>query len=147
MLYKPPTPFETLPGAPLASRIAISPCSSAHLHSPAIFRFYGHQPDLRAQTDWNPETDTPARGKLGSPMQTLLLQPRSLLLFSASAFREHCHEVAALPGCKEVVGAAAPVVNAGLTGAHEGDLVKRRRRVSLTVRHLGQFLFAPGVPE
>ena len=104
-------------------------------------RFYGRQPELGQRTSWNAQTDTPAHTPEGPPVQTLLLQPRSLLVFRGAAFREHCHEVA--PLTEEVLGEAAPLVNAVLSGAREGERVVRGRRVSLTVRHLLDFLLAP----
>ena len=68
-----------------------------------------------------------------------------LLLFAGDAFQQHCHEVAACPSGREVVGDAAsgPLVNGALAGAATGDTVLRGHRVSLTVRHLLEFLLAP----
>jgi len=113
------------------------------LGSPAVFRFYGRQPDLGRHIEWNPETDTPRHEARGPPIETILLQPRSLLLFRGAAFREHCHEVAALADGVEVLGEAAPLVNGELAGACEGEQIVRQRRTSLTIRHIGEFLLAP----
>jgi hypothetical protein len=38
---------------------------------------------------------------------------------------------------------AAPLVNAELAGAREGDRIQRTERISLTIRHLAEFLLAP----
>ena len=78
------------------------------LGSPAVFRFYGRQPELGRHIEWNPETDTPRHEARGPPIETILLQPRSLLLFRGAAFREHCHEVAALADGVEVLGEVSP---------------------------------------
>lgn len=122
-----------------APRVAI-----LSLFSGAVFRFYGRQPELPGQTAWSDETETPDHTPRGPPVETLLLRPRSLLLFTGDAYREHCHEVAAAAGGVEVLGEAAPLVNAGLADAAEGQTVVRgERRVSLTIRHLLAFLLAP----
>ncbi|KAL3932597.1 MAG: hypothetical protein SGPRY_000636 [Prymnesium sp.] len=121
-----------------APRVAI-----LSLFSPAVFRFYGRQPELNNHIKWNPETDTPAHQVRGPPFETLLLQPRSLLLFCGEAFREHCHEVAATEDGIEILGEAAPLVNAPLAGCKSGERIVRSRRVSLTLRHLLEFLLAP----
>ena len=114
------------------------------LFSPAVFRFYGRQPELRAQTAWSEATDTPAHVPSGTPVETLLLQPRSLLLFCGEAYHEHCHEVAPAPDGFETLGEAGPLVNGELAGGvSEGDVVERgERRVSLTIRHILEFLLA-----
>lgn len=123
-----------------APRVAI-----LSLFSPAVFRLYGAQPELRRQLAWDEQTDTPRHAPRGAPQECLLLQPRSLLLFAGDAFQQHCHEVAACPSGREVVGDAAsgPLVNGALAGAATGDTVLRGHRVSLTVRHLLEFLLAP----
>lgn len=120
-----------------APRVAI-----LSLFSPAVLRFYGRQPELPSQTAWSEETDTPAHSPAGEPVETLLLRPRSLLLFAGQAYREHCHEVAALEDGTEVL--TGTLVNGNLADASEGDVVERGdRRVSLTIRHVLEFLLAP----
>ena len=114
------------------------------LFSPALFRFYGRQPELRQQLAWDAETDTPAHSPRGPPQECLVLQPRSLLLFVGEAFQEHCHEVLACSSGYEVVGdGSGALVNGALAGAEPGETIMRGHRVSLTVRHLLQFLLAP----
>ena len=77
-------------------------------------------------------------------MESLLLRPRSLLLFCGDAYREHCHEVASLPAGVEVLGEAGVLVNGELANAREGDVIQRGdRRVSLTIRHVLEFLLSP----
>lgn len=120
-----------------APRVAI-----LSLFSPAVLRFYGRQPELPSQTAWSEETDTPAHTPTGDPIECLLLRPRSLLLFGGQAYREHCHEVAALDDGLEVLSSA--LVNGHLADAVEGDVIERgERRVSLTIRHVLEFLLAP----
>ena len=116
------------------------------LFSPAVMRFYGRQPELPSQTAWSDRTDTPAHIPRGAPTESVLLRPRSLLLFCGQAYREHCHEVAALPDAVEVLGAptAGTLINGELANASEGDAIQRgERRVSLTIRHVFEFLLAP----
>jgi len=112
------------------------------LFSPAVIRFYPKQPDLRRQLAWDEETDTPAHAPDGPPLQCLVLQPRSLLLFAGDAFETHCHEVAACPSGREVAGDAesGKLVNGALAGVEAGETVVRGTRVSLTIRHLLEFL-------
>lgn len=112
------------------------------LFSPAVLRFYPKQPGLRQQLEWDDETDTPAHAPDGPPQQCLVLQPRSLLLFAGDAFETHCHEVAACPSGREVAGDAesGELVNGALAGAEAGETVVRGHRVSLTIRHLLEFL-------
>ena len=128
-----------------AAAAAAEPGFDLSLFSPAVFRLYGAQPELRRQLAWDEQTDTPRHAPRGAPQECLLLQPRSLLLFAGDAFQQHCHEVAACPSGREVVGDAAsgPLVNGALAGAATGDTVLRGHRVSLTVRHLLEFLLAP----
>ena len=112
------------------------------LFSPAVLRFYPRQPDLRGQLEWDEQTDTPAHAPDGPPEQCLVLQPRSLLLFAGDAFEAHCHEVAACASGCEVAGDAesGELVNGALAGAVAGGVVTRGHRVSLTIRHLLEFL-------
>lgn len=120
-----------------APRVAI-----LSLFSPAVLHFYGRQPELPSQTAWSEETDTPAHTPTGEPVESLLLRPRSLLVFEGRAYREHCHEVAALEDGIEVV--TGTLINGELAGASTGDVVERgERRVSLTIRHVLEFLLAP----
>ena len=93
-----------------------------------MLRFYGRQPELASQVAWSEETDTPRHTPRGPPTESLLLRPRSLLLFCGEAYREHCHEVGAPPGGVEVLGEAAPLVNAALAQATEGDAIVRGPR-------------------
>jgi len=120
-----------------APRVAI-----LSLFTPAVIRFYPKQAGLRGQLEWDEQTDTPAHAPEGPPQQCLLLQPRSLLLFTGDAFGAHCHEVAACPSGLEVAGDAesGELVNGDLAGAEAGETVTRGHRVSLTIRHLLEFL-------
>lgn len=124
-----------------APRVAI-----LSLFSPAVMRFYGRQPELPSLTAWSEETDTPKHTPNGLPVECVLLRPRSLLIFCGQAYREHCHEIAALQDGLETLGSAAtgPLVNGELAGgACAGDVVERgERRVSLTIRHALEFLHA-----
>ena len=134
-LHPPPRPAQD--GPIYAPRVAI-----LSLFSPAVLRFYPKQPGLRRQLEWDDATDTPAHAPDGQPQQCLVLQPRSLLLFAGDAFETHCHEVAACPTGHEVAGDAESgvLVNGDLAGAEAGETVVRGHRVSLTIRHLLEFL-------
>ena len=65
-----------------------------------------------------------------------------ILLFAGDAFETHCHEVAACPSGREVAGDAesGELVNGALAGVEAGETVVRGTRVSLTIRHLLEFL-------
>ena len=65
-----------------APRVAI-----VSLGSPALFYFYSRQPELRSALEWDPDTDTPRHAPDGPPLQSLLLQPNSLLLSTATPSR------------------------------------------------------------
>ena len=121
-----------------APRVAI-----VSLSSPALFYFYSRQPELRSALEWDPDTDTPRHAPDGPPLQSLLLQPNSLLLFDGDAFSVHCHAVDAPADGVEVAGEAAPLVNGHLAGIESGHRVVRGRRVSLTIRYLLDFLLDP----
>ena len=121
-----------------APRVAI-----VSLGSPALFYFYSRQPELRSALEWDPDTDTPRHAPDGPPLQALLLQPNSLLLFDGDAFSVHCHAVDAPADGVEVAGEAAPLVNGHLAGIESGDRIVRGRRVSLTIRYLLDFLLDP----
>ena len=57
----------------------------------------------------------------GADLLSLALEPRSLLVFSAAAYTEHMHGIAAEKS--EEVGAAAPCVNLAFTACKQGDVV------------------------
>ncbi|GBG32444.1 Alpha-ketoglutarate-dependent dioxygenase alkB-like 6 [Hondaea fermentalgiana] len=63
-------------------------------------------------------------------LATLLLQPRSLVVFAADAYREALHSVPAL--LEEVV--SADVANIEAAQASVGDRIPRTTRVSITMR-------------
>eukprot|EP00668_Euglena_longa_P004408 GGOE01005163.1.p2 GENE.GGOE01005163.1~~GGOE01005163.1.p2 ORF type:complete len:158 (+),score=43.37 GGOE01005163.1:408-881(+) len=68
------------------------------------------------------------------PCASLVLRPRSLLVFAEDAFTTHLHGIDAV--LEEIVGAVASVINLQAAGCEEGDQIIRDRRVSLTVRHV-----------
>uniref|UniRef100_A0A7S4C1L5 Fe2OG dioxygenase domain-containing protein n=2 Tax=Chrysotila carterae TaxID=13221 RepID=A0A7S4C1L5_CHRCT len=115
----------------------------ASFYSSAAFYFYGRQPRLRKELQWDENTDTPAHKPDGPPVECLLLRPRSLLVFSGSAFREQCHEVRACADARETLPTSVPLVNGHLANAEQGQVVERGRRVSVTVRHLLDILLSP----
>ena len=85
---------------------------------------------------FQPRLDTAAIGRGGAgpagPVQTLVLRPRSLLVFAEAAFTDHLHGIDAVEA--EVAGARAPVANAELAGCRAGEEIVRGTRLSLTVR-------------
>lgn len=102
------------------------------LGSPCVFSFYprtGTEDTLA----WDKSNDVPGGHRHGdSPQLSLLLEPRSLLVFSEDAFWHHRHGIAAV--ASETLDAS--VANLGATGYGPGQELVRTRRVSLTMRHL-----------
>ncbi|CAN0045812.1 unnamed protein product, partial [Phaeothamnion confervicola] len=68
------------------------------------------------------------------PVQSLLLRRRSLVVFAGDAYAKFLHAVAAAD--EEIVGKVAPCVNREAAAAEDGEVVRRGRRVSLTIRHV-----------
>eukprot|EP00747_Dinoflagellata_sp_TGD_P190706 gnl/TRDRNA2_/TRDRNA2_52907_c0_seq1.p1 gnl/TRDRNA2_/TRDRNA2_52907_c0~~gnl/TRDRNA2_/TRDRNA2_52907_c0_seq1.p1 ORF type:complete len:467 (-),score=61.11 gnl/TRDRNA2_/TRDRNA2_52907_c0_seq1:83-1483(-) len=100
--------------------------------SPCIFDFYprsGNEDSMK----WDPMNDVPG-GFSGSskPQLSLLLEPRSLLVFDRDAFWHHRHAIKAT----KVDTLSEDVVNLRATGRRPGEAIQRGRRVSLTMRHL-----------
>lgn len=107
------------------------------LGSPCVFDFF---PRLAVDDDskrlqWDREKDVPALPDMPpgtKPAVSLLLEPGSLLVFSADAFTAHRHGVEAKE--EDVIG--PHVSNSKRLGLSTGDTVKRQQRLSLTIRHL-----------
>jgi len=68
------------------------------------------------------------------PVASVVLRPRSLLVFAGEAFTGHLHGIRAV--AEETVGAVAPVVNLHSAHCRPGDVLPRGTRVSLTIRHV-----------
>mmetsp|Transcript_118835 Transcript_118835/g.371542 ORF Transcript_118835/g.371542 Transcript_118835/m.371542 type:complete len:404 (+) Transcript_118835:170-1381(+) len=103
------------------------------LGSPCIFSFYPTTGTEGCMT-WDQENNVPGGHDGGRPLLSLVLEPRSLLIFSDATFWHHRHGIAAVTS----ENVAPEVCNLQLLG-HQcciGDVVKRTRRVSLTMRHL-----------
>ena len=68
------------------------------------------------------------------PVQSLVLQPRSCVIFTAEAYTQHLHGIDEVE--ESVVGARCPCVNMQAAGVEAGDIISRqsRTRVSLTFR-------------
>lgn len=103
------------------------------LGGPAIFRF-----KRRLATG---EIEGGKEDEQQRPVGTVVLQPRSLIVFEGDAYHEHMHEILAVE--EEVVGGedgTIPVLN--LATAGEGvkvcDTVRRALRVSLTFRKVNK---------
>ena len=73
---------------------AHTPSGAPYMHMHASTHMHGGR--------WSEETDTPAHTPSGAPVESLLLRPRSVLIFCDTAYREHCHEVAPLADGVEV---------------------------------------------
>merc|ERR1719221_1030417 len=104
------------------------------LGSPCLFSFYPHSGTEECMK-WDPENNVPGGHQHGSgPRCSVLLEPRSLLLFSHAAFWKHRHGIAAASS-EEVTPLVCNL--AQCSGRYAvGDRIQRRRRVSLTMRHL-----------
>lgn len=106
------------------SRVAI-----ISLGGPAIFRFKRR---LIAE-------EISADSQESVPAGTVVLEPRSLIVFEGEAYHDYLHEIAAVE--EEVVGGTegtTPVLNlASLEGRiNVGDRLKRALRLSLTCRRV-----------
>jgi alkylated DNA repair protein alkB family protein 6 len=103
------------------------------LGSPCIFSFYPRTGTEDCMT-WDPDHDVPGGHLRGlEPAMSLVLEPRSLLVFTHDAFWHHRHGI---EGCTtEEVTSKIDNLNA-LENFKEGDVIRRGRRVSLTMRHL-----------
>lgn len=104
------------------------------LGSPCIFSFYPRSGSEDCMK-WDPQNNVPGGFRAGDrPLMSVLLEPRSLLVFGRDAFWHHRHGIDAV--AEDVVTDA--VCNLGVleTPHQVGDVVKRTRRVSLTMRHL-----------
>lgn len=107
------------------------------LGSHCVFDFYPRL-DLDEEKrgfSWDRDREVPAAPELPvgtKPALSILLEPGSLLIFSGDAFIHHRHGIAA---CEEdEIG--PHVRNAKDIGLSNGDVLKRARRMSLTIRHL-----------
>jgi len=103
------------------------------LGSPCIFSFF-HESGTEDCTKWDKDNDVPGGHVGGQPLSSVLLEPRSLLVFGRDAFWKHRH------GISQV---ARDEVTSEVCNLHMldrpykvGDRVDRTRRVSLTMRHL-----------
>mmetsp|Transcript_54288 Transcript_54288/g.174054 ORF Transcript_54288/g.174054 Transcript_54288/m.174054 type:complete len:399 (+) Transcript_54288:65-1261(+) len=108
------------------------------LGSQCVFDFYPRldldEEDQRG-FNWDRDREVPAAPELPQgtkPMLSILLEPGSLLIFSGDAFIHHRHGIAASE--EDEIG--PHVRNAKDIGLSVGDVLKRSRRVSLTIRHL-----------
>eukprot|EP01062_Namystynia_karyoxenos_P036526 TRINITY_DN26604_c0_g1_i1.p1 TRINITY_DN26604_c0_g1~~TRINITY_DN26604_c0_g1_i1.p1 ORF type:complete len:577 (+),score=149.10 TRINITY_DN26604_c0_g1_i1:85-1731(+) len=102
------------------------------LGSPVVFSFWPTQGN-EGSIEWDethavPEGGDPSR----QPLVSVALMPRSLLLFEGDAFNLHRHGVPYL--AEDVVGDL--VCNAEQAGLRRGDVLRRGRRIGLTLRHL-----------
>lgn len=108
------------------------------LGSPCVFDFYPRSTldeGERKGLQWDSKRDVPALPDLPpgtKPALSILLEPGSLLVFSADAFICHRHGIA--PVEKDEIG--PKVQNCKRLGLSAGDSLPRGRRVSLTIRHL-----------
>merc|ERR1711884_190520 len=103
------------------------------LGSTSLFSFYP-QSGTEDCMKWDPENNVPG-GHVGSkPLCTVLLEPRSLLVFSHDAFWKHRHGIAAVVS-EEVTPLVCNLAQCEGSFA-VGDRIQRQRRVSLTMRHL-----------
>jgi alkylated DNA repair protein alkB family protein 6 len=110
------------------SRVAI-----LSLGGPSIFRF-----KRRLATA---EIEGGKEDEQQRPVGTVVLQPRSLIVFEGDAYHGHMHEILAVE--EEVVGGeegTTPVLNLATAGEglKVGDVVRRALRVSLTFRKVNK---------
>mmetsp|Transcript_1985 Transcript_1985/g.2102 ORF Transcript_1985/g.2102 Transcript_1985/m.2102 type:complete len:164 (-) Transcript_1985:76-567(-) len=66
---------------------------------------------------------------------SVLLQPRSLLVFSGIIYTQFMHGIAdGTDGICQIVGSTAPCINMTLANVIEGQKIQRGKRTSLTLR-------------
>uniref|UniRef100_A0A6U8TU10 Fe2OG dioxygenase domain-containing protein n=1 Tax=Zooxanthella nutricula TaxID=1333877 RepID=A0A6U8TU10_9DINO len=107
------------------------------LGSHCVFDFYPMEDfdEEKRGFSWDLDKEVPASPELPpgtKPALSILLEPGSLLIFSGDAFIYHRHGIKA---CEEDE-ITRQVKNAKDIGLSEGDLLRRGRRMSLTIRHL-----------
>lgn len=105
------------------------------LNAPTIFRF--HQ---RTGTEdcmkWDAMNDVPGGHMSGSQTEMALwLEPRSLLIMSHDGFWHHRHGIEAV-ATERIPENLYNLEGAQAAGLNVGDIHHRKRRVSLTMRHL-----------
>lgn len=105
------------------------------LGSPCLFSFYpktGTEDCMK----WDPANDVPGGYQGGqSAMNTLFVEPRSLLIFSHDAFWHHRHGIDAAAS-EDIPSNLVNLEQAAAWGYKPGDRLERARRVSFTMRHL-----------
>lgn len=104
------------------------------LCAPCIFNFYpksGTEDCMK----WDQNYDVPGGHRVGDkPLVSVIVEPRSLLVFSHDAFWHHRHGIEAVTS-EEVTSTVCNLEACG--GRYKvGDVIHRQRRVSLTMRHL-----------
>ena len=75
------------------------------------------------------------------PCQEVVLQRRSMVVFTDAAYSDHLHAIS--EDHEEVVGASAPCENLAAAGVAVGEVLPRTLRISLTIRHVP----LPGQPR
>jgi len=105
------------------------------LASPCILSFYPRS-GTEDCMQWDAANDVPGGHQKGaSPLTSVFLEPRSLLLFGKDAFWHHRHGIAAVKE-DELSESVCNYHLIDSTKFKKGDVVQRARRVSLTMRHL-----------
>lgn len=101
------------------------------LGSPCLFSFYPKTGNENIM-QWDKANDVPAGHRTGDqPLQSVLVEPRSLLVFDKDAFWHHRHGIAAV-----TADVLSPIVSNLKSSVAPGTSLPRSRRVSLTMRHL-----------
>lgn len=70
----------------------------------------------------------------GGDLFSLLLQPRSLLVFCKDVYRDYMHGIAASQDMEVVGGNGVVCLNSHICGVEDGHEIIRARRTSLTIR-------------
>lgn len=104
--------------------------------SPCLFHFYSRS-GTEDTMKWDSEHDVPAgfQKERSRPQLSVFLEPRSLLVFSHDAFWHHRHGIDDVAS-ETITENIANLEHARAAGHQLGDTIPRRRRVSLTMRHL-----------
>mmetsp|Transcript_64684 Transcript_64684/g.104602 ORF Transcript_64684/g.104602 Transcript_64684/m.104602 type:complete len:163 (+) Transcript_64684:1-489(+) len=105
------------------------------LSSPCVFDLHPKQ-GTEDCMKWDPANDVPGGFQEGQePQVRMLLEPRSLLIFSHDAFWHHRHGIPNVD-TDVITKDITNLEQVEAAGYRVGDKVERTRRVSLTMRHL-----------
>lgn len=75
-------------------------------------------------------------GVKAGPQSSVVLRARCLVVFAEEAYSRLLHGIEAVSDETVGVASGAPVINLDAAGIREGDVIRRRLRISLTFRRV-----------